>query len=197
MTTEPTTPNDPSEPAFRPFASLAFWCSLFLAAGMLAVLALSPKLRTYRDLSREYDSLHGRLVVTEQRTEQMARLAEALEHDAEFAAELARSNFDSPGGEERIPVEPQLTLKGWNSADPAVAGGGKWRAGMLFDGPLLDTLCDDRSVRIPLMAACILLVLTAFALCADRSNRNAEDDRSRGGGVRAWLADRYRTTADG
>jgi hypothetical protein len=196
MTNESTNRDPSSEPAFRPFASLAFWCSLFLAAGLFAVLALSPKLRTYRDLSREYDSLHGRLVATEQRTETMAKVAEALEHDPEFAAELVRSDFDSPGDEERMLVDPQLTLRGWDS-EPAIAGAGGRHAGILFDGPLLDTLCDDRSVRIPLMAASALLILAAFALCGDGSNRADREDGSGRGGIRAWLAARYRKSAAG
>jgi hypothetical protein len=182
-----------NEAAFRPFAALAFWCCLLLAAGLFAVLSLAPKLRTYRDLAREYDMLERRLVSTERRTDSLAKVADALEHDPQFAAELARINFDAPNAGERIPVGPQLSLAAWDSP-PALGDVSNGRApGMLWDGPLLETLSDDRVVRGPLMAASSILVLCAFVLCGTgRSKRVDADSESAVGGIRGWFARRYR-----
>jgi len=184
-----------TEVGFRPFAALAFWCSLFIAAGLFAVLALAPKLRTYRELSLEYDSLHRQLVSTERRTECLAKVADALEHDPDFAAELARVNFDVSGGDERIAVGPQLRLAAWDS-EPTIAAGHPSSPVALLDGLLLNTLSDDRTVRVSLMAAAALLVLVSFAFCGERkANRGDKDSRQPHLHIRAWLADRYRKPA--
>jgi hypothetical protein len=183
--------DDSTDSAFRPVAALAFWCSLLIAAGLFAVLALAPKLRTYHQLSRDYQGLHRQLVSTERRTESLAKVADALEHDPDFASELARINFDAPKTEERIAVGPQLSLAAWDSestVDTAI----RPSPAVLLDGALLNTLSDDRTVRVPLFAASSLLVVVAFALCG----QNAAS-RCRGGerpliGIRGWLADRYR-----
>jgi hypothetical protein len=184
-----------TEAGFRPFTALAFWCSLFIAAGLFALLALAPKLRTYRELAHEYDSLHRQLVCTERRTECLAKVADALEHDPDFAAELARINFDAPGGDERIPVGPQLRLAAWDSEPTLVANHPASLAGLL-DGPLLNTFSDDRTVRVSLMAAAALLVLVSFAFCGERTaNRDDKDSRQPRVDIRGWLADRYRKSA--
>jgi len=195
MTHEPASTNDnaPREAPFRPLAALAFWGSLFAAVGLFAVLALAPKLRTYRQLSRDYDRLEHQLVATERRTESLAKVADALEHDPQFAAELARVDFDSPRKEERIAVGPQLSLSVWDSEPASAAPGDRPSPAALLDGALLNTLSDDRTVRLPLMAASSLLVLAAFVLCNERVTKrhDAEIERSRGG-LRHWLANRYR-----
>jgi cell division protein FtsB len=188
-----------AEPGFRPLAALSFWCSLFLAAGLFAVLALAPKLRTYRELAREQEGLERQLVTTERRTEALAKVADALEHDPQFAAELARANFDaSSGSEERIPVDPQLSLAAWDSTGSDAqaehpSGHSRLLDGSGLDGPLLDQLADDRSVRTPLMAASSILLLVAFGLCGDRApERRASALVVSRGRIRGWLADRYR-----
>jgi hypothetical protein len=195
MTHEPaTTDDDRGEAPFRPLAALAFWASLFAAAGLFAVLALAPKLRMYRELSRDYDRLEHQLVATERRTESLAKVADALEHDPQFAAELARVDFDSPRKEERIAVGPQLSLSVWDSEPAGADAGARPSPAALLDGALLKTLSDDRTVRLPLMAASSLLVLAAFVLCNERRAKrdDAESEPPRGG-LRQWLANRYRT----
>ena len=182
-----------TESGFRPLAALSFWCSLFLATGLFAVLVLAPKLRTYRELAREHESLERQLVTTERRTEALSKVTDALEHDPQFAAELARVNFDAAGTEQRIPVGPQLSLAAWDSNTSAADGEKQSSASSVLDGPLLDTLTDDRSVRAPLMAASSILVLVAFALCGDSSPaRAASEFETSRIGIRGWLANRYR-----
>jgi len=185
-----------SDAGFRPIAALAFWCSLFLAAGLFAVLALAPKLRTYHDLSQEYDSLQRQLVSTERRTESLAKVADALQHDPQFATELARTNFDAPSDEAQIPVGPQLSLAAWDEGPAVPEPANRQPCDVLADEQLLKTLADDRSVRVPLMAASSLLVLVAFALCGQRPASHSEGNlHSSRSGIRGWLADRYRKPA--
>jgi hypothetical protein len=180
-----------TDAGFRPAASLAFWCSLLIAAGLFAVLALAPKLRTYHQLSRDYQGLHRQLVSTERRTESLARVADALQHDPDFASELARINFDAPKTEQRTPVGPQLSLTAWDS-DSTVDTEVRPSPAVLLDGPLLNALSDDRTVRVPLFAASSLLVVVAFGLCGQTvANRCKESERTQIG-IRGWLADRYR-----
>jgi hypothetical protein len=169
---------------------VSFWCSLFLAAGLFAVLSLAPKWRTYRDLSHEYDRLERQLVSTERRTERLARVADALEHDPVFAAELARANFDGAGEEQRIPVGPQLSLSSWDSVPTITTN--RPSPLTLLDGPLLKTLSDDRGVRLRMMAASAFLVVVAFALCGEKSPHRGNGGDSSRGTIRSWLAHRYR-----
>ncbi len=196
MNAEPTNPktDGSTDTGFHAAAALAFWCSLLIAAGLFALLALAPKLRTYHQLARDYQGLHRQLVSTERRTESLAKVADALQHDPDFASELARINFDAPKTEERIAVGPQLSLAGWDS-ESAVDAHVRPSPAVLLDGPLLNTLSDDRTVRVPMFAASSLLLVVAFALCG----QNAASGR-RGGarariGLRDWLADRYRKPA--
>jgi hypothetical protein len=183
-----------TDAGFRPVAALAFWCSLLIAGGLFAVLALAPKLRAYHHLSKDYDGLHRQLVATERRTESLTKVAYALEHDPEFASELARVNFDAPKPEERIPVGPQLSLAAWDSDQTTDAEVRPARA-VLLDGPLLDTLSEDRTVRVPLFAASSLLVLVAFALCGQTAASETGGNEQSGLGIRGWLANRYRKPA--
>src|SRR5579872_2877833 len=89
---------------FSVASSLTFWASLGLAAVLFAALALAPKLRTYRDLRLEYEERQRALVSQEQRHDYLARVAEALINDADFAAEMARIDFGVADSEEHIPV---------------------------------------------------------------------------------------------
>jgi hypothetical protein len=193
MIHKPTGDNsDSAEAGFRPFAALAFWCCLLLAAGLFAVLSLAPKLRSYRDLAQEYDTLERRLVSTERRTESLSQVADALEHDPQFAAELARINFDARDADERILVGPQLSLAAWDSPAPLDDVHNRPATGALWDGPLLETLSNDRTVRRPLMAASSILLLCAFVLCGGRRSQRVEASSELArGGIRAWLAKRY------
>jgi hypothetical protein len=86
-----------------------------------------------------------------------------------------------------------LSLSVWDSEPASAAPGARPSPVALLDGALLNTLSDDRTVRLPLMAASSLLVLAAFVLCNERVTKrhDAEIERPRGG-LRQWLANRYR-----
>ncbi len=92
-------------------------------------------------------------------------------------------DFDSPGKEERIAVGPQLSLSVWDSEPGSAAPGARPSPAALLDGHLLNTLSDDRSVRLPLMAASSLLVLAAFVLCNERTAKRHDAENSSGRAV--------------
>jgi hypothetical protein len=182
-------PRGPAEREFSPAASLAFWCCLVFAAALFALLALAPRVRIYRELGREYADLHTRLVEQERQVEYLGQVADALEHDPHFAEELARVEFDAAGPEERIPVDPRLSLQGGRdrapaapprAASPSAIGPSSARGlSPLLDRPfvdraLLDVLCDDRPVRSTLLGAAAFLVIVAFTLLCDPTGRPGE-----------------------
>jgi hypothetical protein len=192
----------PSSPealeGFRPLASLAFWCCLGLSVAILAAVFLAPRLRTYRDLKRQYDGLERELIAAEERVDYLQKVVDALQHDRQFAAELARADFGPSGPavgmEERIAVPPALNL----NREPMSAGATTAEARRPFsqnvlDTPVLDTFSDDRSVRTSLLGAASFLVLVAFTLLCDKQSRFDETADAIGGrsAFRQWLNRRY------
>ncbi len=192
----------PSHPeaveGFRPLASLAFWCCLGLSIAILATVFLAPRLRTYRDLKRQYDGLERELIAAEGRVDYLQKVVDALQHDSQFAAELARADFGPSGPvagkEERIAVPPALNLK----SEPMSTGATTAEAGRPFsqsvlDTPLLATFSDDRLVRASLLGAASFLVLVAFTLLCDKRSRFDEtaDTFEGRSAFRRWLNRRY------
>ncbi len=183
----------PSEPGFRAAASLAFWCCLLVSAAILATVFLAPRLRTYRDLRRQYDGLQRELVASERHVDYLQKVVDALRHDPQFAAELARVDFGVSRSEERIPVAPGLSLNDEATMDPETPQeAARPFPQSLLDTPLMETLADDRSVRASLLGAASLLVLVAFTFLCDTRPRLREVDavgwRTR---CRRWFAERY------
>ncbi len=192
----------PSSPeameGFRPLASLAFWCCLGLSVAILAAVFLAPRLRTYRDLKRQYDGLERELIAAEGRVDYLQKVVDALQHDSQFAAELARADFGpsvpAVGPEERIAVPAALNLK----SEPMSSGATTAETGRPFsqsvlDTPLLDTFSDDRSVRTSLLGAASFLVLVAFILLCDKRPRGDETEQAveARSAFRQWLSRRY------
>lgn len=73
--------------------SVVFWCTLFIAAALYAVVALAPKFERILTLRREHTANQWQLVALEDRVRELDRVAAALQTDERFAAELARSRF--------------------------------------------------------------------------------------------------------
>lgn len=183
----------PPEPGFRPLPSLAFWFCLGVSAAIFATVFLAPRLRTYRDLRRDYDGLERELIASEAHVDYLQKVADALGHDANFAAELARVDFGISGTEERIPVAPPLNLNGERTVDITRAPDGpRPFPTSLLETPLVDALADDRSVRGSLLGAASLVVLVAFTFLCDTGPRVRDENpvrwRRR---CRAWFAERY------
>jgi hypothetical protein len=181
------------EESERLLPSLAFWFCLSIAAAIFAVVFLSPRLRTYRDLRRQYDGLERELVASEGNVDYLNRVVGALKHDPEFAAELARADFRVTGSEERFAVAPALRLNGVRAAaEVAPALAVRPFSQTALDTSLLDSLTDNRTVRSSLLSAASLLVLVAFTLlCQKRPDLGSIDSARWRNRLRGWLADRY------
>jgi hypothetical protein len=177
----------------RLLPSLAFWLCLAFSAAILAVVFLSPRLRTYRDLRRQYDGLERDLVAAEGNVDNLNRIVDALKHDPDFAAELARADFSVGGSEERIAVAPALRLNGVSKpAQPVTPEAAHPFPQSALDTPLLDSFADNRPVRLSLLGAASLLVLVAFTLlCEKTPGGEPVESIPWGQRCRSWLADRY------
>jgi hypothetical protein len=182
----------------RLLPALAFWFCLACSAAILAIVFLSPRLRTYRDLKRQYNGLDRELIASEGDVDYLHRVVDALRHDPEFAAELARADFSISGSEERIAVAPALRLGGIRKPlEPVTLDTARPIPQNVLDTPLLDSLSDNRSVRTSLLGAASLLVLVAFAmLCEKRPGLEPVESSRWGERCRGWLADRYSRVPD-
>jgi cell division protein FtsB len=156
----PSTDNlDESQQTWR--LSLAFWVCLLLAAVVYASVALAPKLRGYVTLNDAYRKNRTELVALEQRVSHLERVRDALENDPEFAAELARIDFNaSRPGDERIAVEPLLSLEAvpttMRPSPVVIDGHHSWYA------PLLEVLAGNRTIRMSFLAIAAVVTLGAF-----------------------------------
>jgi len=177
----------------RLLPALAFWFCLGFSGAILAIVFLSPRLRTYRDLKRQYDGLERELIASEGDVDYLHRVVDAFKQDPEFAAELARADFSVSGSEERIAVAPALRLGGIRKPLETVAvDTARPIPPNVLDTPLLDSLSDNRSVRTSLLGAASLLVLVAFTLLCEKRPGHQPVETSRWGErCRGWLADRY------
>ncbi|MFK7820278.1 MAG: septum formation initiator family protein [Planctomycetaceae bacterium] len=91
--------------------SVVFWLTLFVAAALYAMVALSPKLERLLTLKRDHEAGQWHLVELEKRVKQLDRVAAALEDDPQFAAELARSRFGAVRpGSDAIPLSNELQI---------------------------------------------------------------------------------------
>jgi len=183
---------------FRPVASLAFWCCLAASAALFAAVFLAPRLRTYRELRRQYDGAQWELIASERHVDYLQKVVDALRHDPQFAAELARVDFGVSGSEERIPVPLALNMNGEPTLDgERLQDSPRPFAQSLLDTPLMDKLSDDRSVRASLLGAASLLVLVSFTFLCDTRPRLSEVDpvrwRTR---IGRWFAERYAKAND-
>ena len=171
--------------------SLAFWLSLLFSAALYAAVALAPKLLDYVALDTEFQTNQAELVSLEQRVTHLERVSDALRNDPEFAAELARIDFEaSRPGDERIAVEPLLSLE----ADPATTR----LASAAIDGPvawyipLLEALTRNRTLRMSLLAIAVIVMVGAFTFLHETDDAASDDSTSTGGGPIQRFINRYR-----
>ncbi len=166
----PSAPPAVREPCQGWLTSLAFWVCLFIAAGLYATVALSPKLLAYLALDREYRSNQWRLVELDRQVTHLERVIEAQTHDQAFVREQARSAFDvaSPD-EQRIPVGSHLRLN-IEVAAPEPASVPRM---LPWYAPLLATVARSHDVGNALLGTAAALVLYAFTLLHDRRRLRA------------------------
>lgn len=135
--------------------SLAFWLVLLLAAALYASVALAPKLLACVEHRQKWWKNQERLVTLERRVHYLQDVAEALEKDPQFAAEVARIELQATQpGEERLPVDEELALEAVREDSD------EFRQVHLLPpyAPLLVQLTENAALRR-------LVLLTAAALC--------------------------------
>lgn len=155
-----STPSDCGEASSSAFfVSLSFWLTLLCAAVLYAGVALSPRLLAHIELQRRFYESQVRLVQLERQAEQLARVVQALHTEPDFAAELARVDFDAVRpGEEHIPVEPELALDTRTSAAPSPLPA----ATLPWYAPLVKQPAENHQLRNALLVAAAVLVLFGF-----------------------------------
>ena len=175
------------EPSRRTWmVSLGFWLCLLCAAGLYAVAALAPGWSAVLMLRDDYDRNQRQLVALERRTGYLGQVVRALETDPDFAAELARVDFDAARpGEEQIPVGPELMLH----ASPSQAVPGVKTERRSWPRWMLNLGAHNGTVRSVILGLSVLLVLFAFTLVPNPYRQ--PDDSTTSIGWRTRLIQRY------
>lgn len=167
MSARPISPEvaDPSaEPWSGMAVSMTFWLLLLAAAVLFAFVSLSPKALTYLTLWDQFQSQQEELVQLEQQQTELNRVIAALNDDPQFAAEMARLEFDAVRpGEEILTVESSLALEP-HAVRKSPAGrserGSAWR-------PWIAAAVQSQSLRMGCLLAAATLVLVAFGWMHD------------------------------
>jgi hypothetical protein len=163
-------PRAPAEGPRGWFVSLLFWLCLFLAGAMYAAVALSPKLLAWASLRDEHYGNQVRLVELEKQVKYLGRVVDALEDDPEFAAQLARVDFDaSRPGDERITVDPSLSLDARDESRPrATVDRTAWYL------PLLRQFADRPEFRRALLTIAAALSIFSFAFLQEAPSEGTQ-----------------------
>jgi hypothetical protein len=153
-------------------ASLAFWLCLVVAAGLFASVTLAPRLAAHVELKKEYQANQVELVGMENRMQYLEKVAEALKNDPEFAAEVARIDFDAARpGDERIAVDKTLSL----SAPRYELGNVPDAEAPPWYGPAVQVLARSAALRPLTLIVAGALVLVAFTFLHDGQAASDED----------------------
>ncbi|MGC1274122.1 MAG: hypothetical protein WBC44_10480 [Planctomycetaceae bacterium] len=173
--------------------SFAFWGVLLVAGALFATVALAPKLHTLVEQKADYATNQRRLVELEHRADELERVAEAIEHDPEFAAELAKVEFTAGRpGDERIAVHKELQLGGDDAVEPAAeAVGGPMPAGWSMPPLLLDPLATHAGLRATLLSIAAILTLVAFVVLNEAHAATVRAVVDRGAQIGRSMTKRY------
>lgn len=179
---------------------MLFWVCLFVSVACYAAVAVSPRMLQHLKLRREHDQNQLELVALEQQVEYLEKVGSALEHDPQFAAELARIDFDaSRPGDERIPVERSLSLDGQAARLQRL----RYDDTLPWYLPLVEMLAGDRRMRVTLLVSAALLTVGAFTCLQEpsgepvRKRATGDENRQRRAGFRLLrsITARYRKPA--
>ena len=158
--------------------SLAFWVMLAVAGACFAATLLAPKLASLLELEHEFQAGQLRLNRLEQQTLQLEQLVKALKDDPQFAAELARLEFDAiRPGEEILAVSGPLVMNPRLVAEHALNGPATDASG--YDpwfAPTVRQLAGSPSWRNALLATAATLTLLAFTFlqeCSSTPTKNS------------------------
>ena len=136
--------------------SYAFWATLFLAAGIYATVGLSPKLERLMVMRREHRKNSWHLVELERRVRHLEKVADALESDPAFAAELARSRFGAvQPGRKTISVSEDLRIN-------AAAPGRVHRVELPWHYGIVAKFARNKALRLGSLIAAGILTLVGF-----------------------------------
>jgi hypothetical protein len=163
---------------------------MLLAAGTLfATVALAPKLKTLADLDAEYATNQLRLVELERQSIELEKVAQALEHDPAFAAELAKLEFSSGGiAGERIAVPEDLRLGATDIPETATPPAPPRSP---LPQEILAPLAASRGLRLTLLATSATLALFAFVLLNERHAATARAITAEAAAALCRLTSRY------
>jgi cell division protein FtsB len=162
--------SDAADPSAEPWSgmavSLTFWLLLLAAAVLFAFVSLSPKALAYLTLWDQFQSQQEELVQLEQQQAELNRVIAALNDDPQFAAEMARLEFDAVRpGEEILTVESSLALEP-HAVHELPAGRSEkhsaWR-------PWIAAAVQSQSLRRGCLLAAAMLVIIAFGWMHERA----------------------------
>ena len=182
-----------AEPRQTWLIALAFWCALLLSITLYAAVVLSPKLFSFVQLKHQHYENQVRLVTLEWQVADLQKVHHALEHEPEFAAELARIDFDAvrPGAD-RISVGPELSLDGQRrGARPVLS-----QQRFAWSVPLLEPLAHDANLRTRMLALAAAGLLIAFTFLQETPSGRPSDTRLKMRADLKRFAKRYQKPSD-
>jgi hypothetical protein len=170
--------------------TLAFWGVLLVSATIFAAVSLAPRFRTLSTLRARYAENQLRLVELERQAIELEKVAQALQGDPAFAAELAKLEFAAERtGDERIDVSEDLQL-GAGLQRPRIAANVRVPNTRLV--PLVELLAGNSFVRTLLLTFAGLLAAGAFLLLNDQQAARLRAIAASASAFRGGLFDRYR-----
>lgn len=168
------TPESVSESTGGWVVSLLFWLCLFCAVLLYGSVALAPKFLTYLELHNVYYNTQVRLVGLERQVEYLGKVAAALEAEPEFAAELARIDFDATKpGDRRILVQAGLCLDAREPGDLATPP----PAALPWYTPLVRRLAEDQQLRRSALLVAAIITIASFTFLQDVQRRETSEGR--------------------
>ncbi|MGQ0636375.1 MAG: hypothetical protein ACT4QC_17320 [Planctomycetaceae bacterium] len=154
--------------AFASLNSLGFWLCLFSAALLYALVVLSPRLVVWWSLREEFAGGQWRLVELERQVGRLQKFVAAQTRDEKFIREQAQAEFPiAIPGEQRIPVEPPLTL---TIGDPIGVASAR-RPQRAAYPTVVTKIASSRRLADTLLATAAGLVLFAFSVLSSTSSR--------------------------
>jgi hypothetical protein len=154
-------PNSTSnkEPRFTWSVSLSFWFTQLFATTIYASVTLAPKMMVWLRIRGDYVANQIQLVRLEEQVHYLARVADALENDPDFASEMARAEFNAyEPGAERIPVDDSLSL----SSRTAPATIARPTVVLPWYASIVERMATRQSLRMVLLGLSAVLVIFAF-----------------------------------
>lgn len=165
--------------------SFASWLALFAAGALFATASLAPRWALRQQLLEQSTTRQWELVALEQEAEQWQRVISAAREDRQFAAEIARVEFDAQRTDEEIlPVSPQWAVDGRAVIRPVTPVPTPRAPWMI----VLCSIADSEPLRKTLLGGAGLLCLACFGLPIINS---ATRVTQRGGNPLRLLLSRY------